>query len=50
MKQGVPGGGEQIPINPSKSGQSHRDRHHPGKHPEQLLPKSLKKPPQITDY
>lgn len=37
----VPGGGEQISINPAKSGQCHRDWHHPGKHPQELLPKRL---------
>lgn len=39
----VPGGGKQISINSSKGGQSYRDRHHPGKHSQQFLPKCLKK-------
>lgn len=37
----LPGGGEQVSVDPSKGGQSDRDGHHPGEHPQQLLPKSL---------
>ncbi len=37
----VPGGGEQISIDTSKGGQCYRDRHHPGKHAQQLFPKCL---------
>lgn len=41
-----PGGGEEVTIDAPKSGESHRDRHEGGKHPEEFFTESLRQAKQ----